>query len=577
MFPDAESLIGRAIGSYRLVQILGSGGAGSVFLGQSITTPAEQVAIKVMMPPAQLSRAGRDDFRKRFLREAQTLRQLRHPHIVSIIAAGEVPEIGLAYMILPYMTGGTLANRLRAGPLPLNDVARYLSQLAGALDYAHQRGIVHRDIKPANVLLDAHGDAYLADFGIAKLFDFVGTTLTTTGQIIGTPEYMAPEQASSGKISPATDVYGLGILAYHLLTGKLPFQGETFIQVAMQIMETPPPSPIRLRPDLPAAANATILQALEKSPGKRYPSAGTFAAAFARGISGGFAVNPQWGGETLSIAGEERAPPAMRVGRVGTANAPTESGIPQREPAKWQAAPRRRRRSLPVLTVALLVVMLAASGVLYADRGNIFHQTQGAISLPPHPTSTLTSPLTPTPTPQPLKSYAAQSPGPCDMHGAAWSVSSQANLIHCDGQGMEVMPNTGLKVFFLGLPHTYLSSNYRIQVDVSGLTSNDCFELAPEISETSGYAITVCEDGAWQLLGLSSAGETDLQSSAISPTSTFQITFTSDGASKTLNINGKTVLSAGGHPYPQSAIHDIRFELGNSATLHVSNFSFQSL
>ena len=319
MFPDAESLIGRAIGSYRLVQILGSGGAGSVFLGQSITTPAEQVAIKVMMPPAQLSRAGRDDFRKRFLREAQTLRQLRHPHIVSIIAAGEVPEIGLAYMILPYMTGGTLANRLRAGPLPLNDVARYLSQLAGALDYAHQRGIVHRDIKPANVLLDAHGDAYLADFGIAKLFDFVGTTLTTTGQIIGTPEYMAPEQASSGKISPATDVYGLGILAYHLLTGKLPFQGETFIQVAMQIMETPPPSPIRLRPDLPAAANATILQALEKSPGKRYPSAGAFAAAFARGISGGFAVNPQWGGETLSIAGEEHAPPAIQVGETVSA------------------------------------------------------------------------------------------------------------------------------------------------------------------------------------------------------------------------------------------------------------------
>src|SRR5690348_6748651 len=174
----AASLVGSLVGGYRLARVIGMGATGAVYLGVRDDNPAERAAVKVLMPPLQLSEAERAEFHARFRREVQTLLGLEHPHILSVRAFGEDGGAGFPYMVLPYFDGGTLADRLAAGPLPLDEAAHYTSQIADALDYAHGRGVIHRDIKPSNVLLNGAGNAYLADFSIARLFEVSNATLT---------------------------------------------------------------------------------------------------------------------------------------------------------------------------------------------------------------------------------------------------------------------------------------------------------------------------------------------------------------------------------------------------------------
>jgi serine/threonine protein kinase len=183
----AKGLAGQVIVGYRLERVLGLGATGAVYLGrrQDKLLQHAVVAVKVLMLPPQASAAERADFRERFEREAQMLSGLHHPHILAVQSYGEDPASGYAYMILPYLAGGTLAQKLGSA-LSLDDAARCASQIADALDYAHTHGVVHRDIKPANLLFDDHDTLFLADFGIARLFDAVGIGVTTTGRILGT-------------------------------------------------------------------------------------------------------------------------------------------------------------------------------------------------------------------------------------------------------------------------------------------------------------------------------------------------------------------------------------------------------
>ncbi len=283
---DPDAFIGKIIGGYQLEHIIGRGSTGTVFLGRHTADVNDMVAVKILTPPAHLSQNDLDEFRKRFQREAQILSQLHHPNILTIKGYGEDTATNSPYMIFPFISGGTLASHLAQGPLPLNAVARYASQIAAALDYAHTLGIVHRDIKPANVLIDDHDQVLLADFGIVKLFDTSGSTLTSTGQIIGTPAYMAPEQARGDDVSRATDVYGLGVMLYHLVTGRVPFEANNLIDLALQLATRTPPSPRSLRPDLPEPASAAIMRALAKHPQERFAAAGILAQAFAAGIHG---------------------------------------------------------------------------------------------------------------------------------------------------------------------------------------------------------------------------------------------------------------------------------------------------
>ncbi|HEY1387725.1 MAG TPA: serine/threonine-protein kinase [Ktedonobacterales bacterium] len=280
MSTQGGNLTGREIAGNRLLHVLGTGGASEVYLAQNLDDPTALVAVKVLMPSWQLPPDERKNFHARFLREAQAAQRLNHPHILPVLVYGE--EDGITFMVLPFMAGGTLATRLGNAPhgLPLAAVAKYLELIAGALDFAHEHGVIHRDIKPTNVLVDAHDQLYLSDFGIARLFTAdesavtaggqPATTLTVTGQILGTPVYMAPEQVLSARVGPAADIYSLGILLYQMVTGVVPFEAETSVGLAMLHVQEPPAAPHLRRVDLPPPAEAAILRAIAKSPEARF-------------------------------------------------------------------------------------------------------------------------------------------------------------------------------------------------------------------------------------------------------------------------------------------------------------------
>ncbi len=214
MLTRSEDLLRRTIAGYRLLEVLGRGGMSIVFFAQCLTDPQDQVAIKLLLPAGAPTPEEFVSFQARFMREAQAASQMHHPHILPVLGYGE--EQGLLYMRMPVISGGTLTTRLAStsGPLPLAEIARYLDQLAGAIDYAHQHGIVHRDIKPSNVLVDTHSSVYLVDFGIIHMFDSglsaldeAPTNLTTTGRMYGTPAYMAPERFKGELAEPATRIH----------------------------------------------------------------------------------------------------------------------------------------------------------------------------------------------------------------------------------------------------------------------------------------------------------------------------------------------------------------------------------
>lgn len=299
-FYHPEGLIGREIAGYELTDFLDSGAASLVFRGKRAndtlaphtnaenTSPLypEVAAIKLLAP----SLSARDDevaeFQRRFEREADVLKRLAHPYILSAIDSGEDVNAGYFYLLLPFMEGGSLASVLAdRGPLPLPEVASMLARLADALDFAHNRGIIHRDVKPANILLDTQSEPYLSDFGIARLLYTDMTQRTTLGRVIGSPIYMAPEQfTDTNKIGPLSDLYGLGMVVYQMVTGHAAFESDSWLALIHKQINEVPVSPRYDQPDLPEPAAAAILNALEKDPTRRFASASAFAKTFARGL-----------------------------------------------------------------------------------------------------------------------------------------------------------------------------------------------------------------------------------------------------------------------------------------------------
>lgn len=275
--PDADELrdaLERAIGfQYDIIGLLGRGGMGAVYHAheKALDRP---VAIKVLPPDA----VG-GDARERFLREARTAARLTHPNIVPLFTFGETQ--GLVYYVMGYVDGESLEQRLRRGPLDAETAKHLLTQLATALDYAHQQGIVHRDVKPDNVLIErGTGVAKLTDFGIAKR-STGGETLTGTGLLMGTPKYMSPEQAAGERdLDARSDIYALGLVGYAMLVGRPPFDGGSVQEILTQQVTRDAPSLRKLFPEMESAVALTIERALRKSPEQRWATAGSMAAAF---------------------------------------------------------------------------------------------------------------------------------------------------------------------------------------------------------------------------------------------------------------------------------------------------------
>lgn len=267
----------RRIGRYEIEREIGHGGMSMVYLARDPHVK-RQVAIKIL--PRQFTHDPQ--FRARFQREAELVAALEHPHIVSLYDFGEEDE--QPYIVMRYMPGGTLRERITVGPLPLKDLSRLVARVAEALDEAHSRHVIHRDLKPANILYDNRSEAYLSDFGIAKISE--SSAFTNTG-IIGTPEYMSPEQARGDKVlDRRSDVYSLGVVFYHALTGQLPFKADTPMGAAVAHITEPIPNVLAVKPDLPEAWGEVVRCVLAKAPDHRYPTAGEFAQNVARAIAG---------------------------------------------------------------------------------------------------------------------------------------------------------------------------------------------------------------------------------------------------------------------------------------------------
>jgi serine/threonine protein kinase len=240
-----------------------------------------KVAIKVLRPELAIAfGAGR------FVREIRTIAALQHPHILGLIDSGEVG--GHAFYVMPFIEGESLRDRLtREKQLPIADAVRIVSEVAGALDYAHRRGVIHRDIKPENILLH-EGQALVADFGIALgVTGETDTRITQTGMSLGTPQYMSPEQATGQRnITARSDVYALGCVAYEMLLGEPPFTGPTTQAIVARVLTERPPPIVSRRNTVPVSIEQAIQTALQKLPADRFPSAGAFSGALARAGSG---------------------------------------------------------------------------------------------------------------------------------------------------------------------------------------------------------------------------------------------------------------------------------------------------
>ena len=411
-----EDLTGKQFGPYRVVSPIGAGGMGEVYKAYQPGID-RHVALKIL--PRHF--AHDPQFVGRFRQEAKVLASLQHPHILPIHDFGEAD--GYTYIVMPLVSGGTLAGLLQGQPLPFDRVHRIIAQLGDALDYAHSRGLVHRDIKPSNVLLDERGNCLLMDFGLAKILE--GTQqFTTTGGILGTPSYMSPEQGLGKTLDRRSDIYSLGVVLYKMVTGRAPFQAATPMAVMIKHIHDPVPLLRTLNPEVPEALEQVTLKALHKQPTERFATAGEMVKALLATPERPLHPDEQ---ETISI--RTRAQPSRTV----SAESPAQHASPESEdaalsettplesvfsePAAVRRTPRRSamrwalilRASAVVLGAFwLLVPRQAMEGDPVTTEADV--QSPTAVTEPPATTAgTVAPPRSPAEAAEPLPTPAAES------------------------------------------------------------------------------------------------------------------------------------------------------------------------
>jgi tRNA A-37 threonylcarbamoyl transferase component Bud32 len=257
-------------GRYEVEELVGHGGMSSVYKARDALLE-RHVALKILHEQYNED----EDFVERFKREARSVAQLQHPNIVTVIDRGE--EEGRQYIVFEYIEGENLKELVvRKGRLDVRDALEIALEVARGLAFAHEQGLIHRDVKPQNILLNGDGRAKVTDFGIARSLDVDG--MTQTGTVLGTSNYIAPEQATGQRVDAHSDVYALGAVLYELLAGEVPFPGESFVAVAMKHVHEPPPNLLDVRGDVPLRVAAAFERALEKDPEQRFPTMDAFAA-----------------------------------------------------------------------------------------------------------------------------------------------------------------------------------------------------------------------------------------------------------------------------------------------------------
>ena len=356
----AGSSLPSAIGPYRVLSELGRGMMGVVYKAED-TRSGRAVALKVIRLAMAVSDEQQKAFERRFVEEAQIVARLDHPGIVAVYEIGRDKKEKAPFIAFEYLEGVTLSTKLEKGALPWKDALALIARVARALHHAHEQGVIHRDIKPANIMVLPSGEPKVMDFGLAKRD--AGAELTSTGQFLGTPLYMSPEQALGRKVDARTDVFSLGCVAYTLLTGKRAFEAESIPQVMNKVTYQHPPRPSQVTRELPADVDYLVARAMAKSPDDRYAT----AAAFAEDVE--------------DVLG--RKPPRHRSGWTSAAlgEGTVVAGRGERRPAESlpevdldlpDERPRRRGSAGPVAVLGLS--MLALGAVLYSStflRGHV--------------------------------------------------------------------------------------------------------------------------------------------------------------------------------------------------------------
>jgi serine/threonine-protein kinase len=411
----------KRFGRYEVLDEIGDGAMGRVYRAWDPVV-RRTVAIKTVKSE-YLARDTADEYLRRFRREAQSAGGLDHPAIVRVFDLGE------DHLVMELVEGRTLQRLIREeGRLAPEETLRLLAPVADALDHAHRAGIVHRDIKPANIMVQPDGQPKLMDFGVAKI---EASVMTTAGQILGSPSYMAPEQIAGESVTSRADVYSLAVVAFEMLTGQAPFQGNTITQVIYRVMHEPPPPPRRLNAALPARYDDVFARALAKDPSARFPTAGDFVGALDL--------------KALEVAFSEvrAAPPAPAP--VGDAE-PTLLASPPTDPAPTAAG--RGHRGLALAAVGLLFVAATAWLALRRPSAEPAPAPVAASSVAP--------PAAPPPTPTPAAATPSPSTPPPARGGPRGAPSAvPARPPVAEGDLVELGPGVTPPVRTSGQPASY--------------------------------------------------------------------------------------------------------------------------
>jgi hypothetical protein len=389
------------LGDYDIASELGRGGMATVYLAHDIALD-RKVAIKVMSGVV----AASDDMVERFKREARTSAALSHPNIIPIYAVRDTDQ--LLFFVMKLIEGRPLDCIIKdTGPLPIPMIEAIIGQVAEALGYAHRKGIVHRDVKPGNILIDDEGWCVVTDFGIAKVKE--GSNLTSSGTMIGTPSYMSPEQCLAGAVTGASDQYALGVVAYEMLTGKVPFPGGTMMAVMYAHVHTPPQPIEELRPDCPRPLAEAVMRMLGKEPEDRFPTVEDAAAAIgAQPLAYDDPTRSQM--ITLARSGTHHIVDGRRTPRSPIPRARTP--MPQSVSGVVAADAAAARKGIPPMAW-----MAVAAVALFATVAVLVSHSRRGVEEPPAAVAetasaaTSTSPAAATaPAPQPAAAVAAEPP-----------------------------------------------------------------------------------------------------------------------------------------------------------------------
>lgn len=381
----AEPMAHRLAGRYEVRSLIGRGGMAEVHLGFD-TRLSRVVAIKML----RRDLAQDSIFQARFRREAQSAASLNHPNIVAVYDTGEEiiedavgRSIAVPYIVMEYVEGHTVKDLISDGTaVPINEAVEIVSGVLSALDYSHANHLVHRDIKPGNIMLTSDGKIKVMDFGIARALTDSQATMTQTNAVVGTAQYLSPEQARGETVDARSDLYSTGVVLFELLTGRPPFKGDSAVAVAYQHVEQIPPTPSSILSDIPDSLDRVVLKALAKNREDRYPTAAAMLSDLqrvSRGLDVAAPPADSWATEVLPTAGRVGAQTAATMpmsavaprGGGGQATAATSTALPpvaERADAAEEASKARKRRTAIIASVVVIALLLIGGSVWALTR-----------------------------------------------------------------------------------------------------------------------------------------------------------------------------------------------------------------